>query len=142
MAFLSVQRKIMAPLEKVWAAASDFTRPPAPSWQVAIIKNGDHKNFGIGCERLVKHGKSVYHERLESADPYNAYTYSMLFGAPFKKYLAKVEFSAEKNTTLIQWSLEYIPKIPLTGWIAKAITKKNINIFLDDLEKICSVMDV
>lgn len=136
MAFLCVQRRITVPLEKVWPAASDFTRSPAPSWTVKIIKNGDDKNFGIGSERLVKFGNAVYHERLCSVNPPHAYTYSMLFGAPVKKYMAKVEFFAEENATLIKWSLEYAPKIPFTGWIIKAITIKNYNTFLDDLEKI------
>jgi len=136
MGAFKVERTIHVPLEKVWAIAGDFTKSPDPSLPIAIVKKGDELNFGIGCERHIKSGRAVIHERLEAVDPCHSYTYAMLSGAPVKRYLAKVEFFAEGEGTHIKWSVDFIPKIPGTGGIIKSVIKKSYNKFIDEFEKI------
>lgn len=131
---LSVERKIDVPLEKVWAVAGDFKKSPDPSLPITIVNDGDEN--GIGCERVIKSGKSEIRERLENIDPPNSYTYVMLSGAPVKQYTGKAEFSSLDGGTFIKWSVAFVPKMPGTGWIIKRVTIKNYNKFIDELEKL------
>jgi hypothetical protein len=135
MAILVAGRTIMAPLENVWTVAGDFTKCPVPAWPIEIARQGDPSNYGIGCERLVRDNKATYHERLEAVDPYQPLTYVMLSGAPVKRYIGKVELSPEGEYTHVRWSVDIAPKAPGTGWIVNLISKKNLNRFLDELEK-------
>ena len=136
MAILAVERIIRAPLEKVWAIVGDFTKCPVPAWPLEVINQGDASKNGIGCERLVRDGKVTYHERLEAIDPPHSLTYVMLSGAPLKRYVGKVELTQEEEYTRVRWSVDIAPKIPGTGWIVNTVSKKNLDRFLDELEKI------
>jgi carbon monoxide dehydrogenase subunit G len=130
-----VIRIIKAPIEKVWAAAGDFTKSPDPSLPIEIEQKGDEANGGVGCLRQIKMGGRIFRERLESIDPPHAYTYSMLSGAPIKTYSGKVELTAEGANTRIRWSVNFTPRYPGTGWIINRINIKNYNKFIDELEK-------
>ena len=135
MGTVTVERRLNIPLEKVWSVAGDFTKSPDPSLPITIIKEGEDSNR-IGCERQIKSGKTIIHERLVAIDPPNSLTYIMLSGAPVKQYLGKVTLTAEGDTTIIKWSSVFTAKVPGTGWIVKMVTKKNYNKFIDELEKI------
>ncbi len=136
MSMIVEERTIWAPLEKVWAIAGDFTRCPVPAWPLEVINQGDASNHRIGCERLVKDGKSTYHERLEAIIPPHSLSYIMLSGAPVKRYIGKVELSPAGEYTHVRWSLDIAPKIPCTGWLVNIVARKNLIRFLDELEKV------
>jgi uncharacterized protein YndB with AHSA1/START domain len=129
-----VQRVLNAPLERVWAAAGDFTVSPMSSMTFEIEQDGDAAQGGIGCIRKAKLGKSIYRERLDAIDPPKSYAYTMLSGGPFKSY-GTVTFTAEGDSTRICWSTQLIAKYPGIGWIAKKITRHNYNMFIDGIEK-------
>ncbi len=130
-----VQRIIHAPLEKVWRAASDFTKSPDPSCPIEIVKKGDDSAGGVGCERKIKIGRLVVHERLEAVDPPHSYTYSMLSGGPYKSYLGKVELTAEGESTRIRWATSFVSRYPGISWIINKVNIKNYNKFIDVLEE-------
>jgi hypothetical protein len=135
MGSVTVERRLNIPLEKVWSVAGDFTKSPDPFLPITIVKEGEDSNR-IGCERQIKSGKAIFHERLVAIDPPNSLTYIMLSGAPVKQYLGKVALFAEGDITLIKWTAVFTAKVPGTGWIIKMTTKKNFNKFIDELEKI------
>jgi len=130
-----VQRTVHAPLDKVWAIAGDFSKSPDTSLPTEIVCKGDEANGRVGCERKIKMGALLVHERLDAIDPPNSYTYSMLSGSPVKYYRGKVAFTAEGENTRIRWSVEFAPKIPGTGWLINKINIKNYKHFIDELEK-------
>lgn len=138
MGLVTVKREIKAPLEKVWAIAGDFTKSPDPSLPITIEKKGDGSNFGIGCERAIKSGRSTYRERLVAVEPLKSITYEMLSGAPVRYYLGKVEVSAEGDITCIHWSADFMPKFWGTGWIVKRFITKNLMKFVDELTE-CAI---
>ena len=130
-----VQRTVKAPLEKVWAIAGNFTKSPDPSLPTEIVQKGDESKGGIGCVRKIKMGRRTFHERLETIDPPNSYTYTMLSGGPFKTYSGKVQFTAEGDTTHIIWSVNFTAKYPGISGIINKVNIKNYNKFIDELEK-------
>ncbi len=130
---LLVERIIHVPLEKVWAAA-DFTKTQGP-YPVTVEKEGDPNLYGLGCQRMIIFDKREVHERLESIDPPNSYTYKILSGSPVKFYLGKAEFIAAGDHTRIRWSGEFVPKIPGIGWIIANSTRKYINTIINEMEK-------
>jgi ligand-binding SRPBCC domain-containing protein len=135
---ISVERVINAPLEKVWAVAGKFGESPGSSIQITLEKEGDPDSNGLGMERTIHflNQKVKVYERLESYDPPNSFTYSILSGAPVKSYLGKAEFSTSGDATRVKWSGTFAPKVPGIGWLIGKMSLKNINDFLDELEKI------
>lgn len=136
MGYLCVERTINVPLEKLWPTAGDFTKSPDPSLLIKIVKKGDETRLGVGCERQIYSGKTIFHERLNSIDPPNSFSYEMLSGSPTKYQRGKVWFKAVGESTHIKWETEFAPKIPCTGWIIKLVTKRFYNKFIDEFAKI------
>jgi hypothetical protein len=135
---VSVERIINAPLEKVWEVAAKFGESPGPSIEITVIKEGDPDLNGLGMERTIHFlkQKSKVYERLESFNPPNSFSYSILSGAPVKSYLGQAEFSASGNATRVKWSGTFVSKIPGLGWLIGIMSLKSINNFLDELENI------
>ena len=135
---VSVERIINAPLDKVWEVAGNFGESPGSSIEITVEKEGDSNSNGLGMERTIHflNQKAKVYERLESFDPPNSFTYSILSGAPVKSYLGKAGFSTSGNNTKVKWSGIFAPKIPGLGWLIGIMAKKNINDFLNELENI------
>jgi ligand-binding SRPBCC domain-containing protein len=135
---VSVERIINAPLEKVWEVAANFGESPGPSIEITVEKEGDPNFNGLGMERTIHFlkQKAKVHERLESYDPPNSFSYSIISGAPVKSYIGEALFSTTGDATKVKWSGTFAPKIPGSGWLIGIMALKNINNFLDELEKI------
>ncbi|MBW8381588.1 MAG: SRPBCC family protein [Youngiibacter sp.] len=136
MSKLIVERTINVPLDKVWPQASDFTKSPDPKLPLTVIKTGDATKMGVGCERKVKIGLLIFHERLTSISPPDYYTYEILSGPPVKFQRNRVEFRREGESTNIRWMTEFKVRYPGSGWILKMTNKSFFNRFIDELEKI------
>lgn len=136
MSLLKVERTISVPLVKVWPVAGDFTRSPDPRLPLKIIKSGDSSRVGVGCERKVKIGPLIFHEKLTSIKPPEYYTYEILSGPPVRFQRNRVEFSQLGDSTEITWMTEFNVKYPFTGWILKLTNRIYFNRFIDELEKI------
>lgn len=131
-----VERTINVPLEKVWSIASDFTKSPDPKLPIRIIKAGDAKKMGVGCEREVKIGPLIFHEKLTSISPQEYYTYEILSGPPVRYEKNRVEFRREGEATNVRWMTEFKVKYPGLGWLLKITNKLFYSRFIDELEKI------
>ncbi len=138
MAIVTVERTINVPLQKVWNVESNFAVSPGSSIEINLEKQGDLNLNGVGMERTIAflNQKVKVRERLESIDSPNSFTYSILSGAPVKSYLGKAEFSPNGEATNIKWSGTFTPKIIGIGWLVGRLSLKNINNFIDELEKI------
>ena len=135
MATFTIKRKLDLPSDQVWAIVSDFTRPPSPDISIDVEEMGNPDANGIGAIRNINIRGAKARERLESVDPPNSFTYSMLSGAPVKEYLGTVNVVAQNGTTLINWDVKLIPKIPGIGWIVAIVIRKAINRYIDAIEE-------
>jgi hypothetical protein len=130
-----VERIINKPLDKVWEVIGDFMRSPGPSITVIPGKKGDPDLHGIGAERTIKFDRFPILERLESINPPNSLSFSIVSGAPVKSLLLEVELMAMGEATKIKWTGTFIPKSSLLGYFIPIVTRRNINMFLNELGK-------
>jgi len=135
MTTFTITRVLDLPSEKAFAIISDFTRSPSPNISVKVEKKGDPEANGSGTIRDITIGKVRVRERLESVNPPNSFTYSLLSGAPVKDYLGNVEIAPQEDKSLVRWNVKFTPKIPGTGWLGAIVSKKTINRLLDEMER-------
>ena len=133
MTTFAIKREIDLPSEKAFMIISDFTRPPSPNIPVEVEKEGDSESNGVGTIRTITIGKVRVRERLESVNPPNSFTYTILSGAPMKDYLGRVEITPKNDKSVIRWNVNFTPKLPGTGWIGALVSKKAINRIIDEV---------
>ncbi len=131
----TMTRTVGAPVDAVWSIAGDFTRSPGPGVVVSVDRPGDSHANGAKAERTITIGSVRVRERLESLDPIGkSFTYRILSGAPLRDHLAAASFLGRGAETEIRWTVRFRPKIPGTGWIVAAVTRKTISRYLDAVE--------
>jgi ligand-binding SRPBCC domain-containing protein len=135
MASFVIERTVNIPIERVWSIIADFSKAPTPDISVVVEKKVDPKAAGVGTIRRVTIGKVCVQEILDSANPPNAFTYRILSRAPMKEYRGTVTFTDMGGKTLIRWSADLKPKIPLTGAICCRVAKGVVNQVIDSIEK-------
>ena len=133
MTAFTIRREIDLPSEKAFAIISDFTRPPSPNIPIEVEKEGDSESSGVGTTRTITIGMVRVRERLESVNPPNSFTYTILSGAPMKDYLGSVEITPQNEKSVICWDVKFTPKIPGTGWIGAIVSKRTINRLIDEM---------
>lgn len=133
MTAFAIKRKIDLPSDKAFKIISDFTQPPSPSIPIEVEKEGDSESNGVGTVRTITIGKVRVRERLESVNPPNSFTYTILSGAPMKDYLGCVEITPQNDKSVIHWNVKFTPKLPGTGWIGAIVSKKAINRIIDEV---------
>ena len=133
MTAFNITREVDLPSEKLFSIISDFTRSPSPNIQVQVEKEGDQAN-GVGTIRTITIGMVKVRERLESVNPPDSFTYTILSGAPMKDYLGTVKILPKESKSEIQWDVKFTPKIPFTGWLGAMVSKKTINRLIDETE--------
>ena len=133
MASFVLERTVNLPIEKLWSLLADFSKAPASDTPVTVLKAGDPKANGIGTIRKITIGRACVEERLESATPHSGFTYRVLSGAPMKAYLGTVSLKDVGGKTLVRWSAELTPKIPMTGAICSKLAKRVANLLIDSV---------
>ena len=78
MTAFAIEREIDLPPEKAFSIISDFTRPPSPNIPIEVEKEGDLESHGVGTIRTITIGMVRVRERLESVNPPNFFTYTIL----------------------------------------------------------------
>lgn len=134
MATFTITRKLNISANEAWAIISNFIRPPSPAIKIEVEEEGDPKKHGIGAIRKITIGRVRARERLETVNSPHSFTYRVLSGAPVKSYVGTVKTIARDGTTELQWTVEFIPKIPGIGWLVSRVSKRAINRFIDEIE--------
>jgi len=129
-----ISREVDLPSEKLFSILSDFTRSPSPTIPVEVEKEGDRQANGAGTIRTITIGMVKVRERLESVNPPNSFSYTILSGAPMKDYLGTVEIIPRDSKSEIRWNVKLTPKIPGAGWLVAMVSKKAINRLINEME--------
>ena len=130
---IEVQRKVNINIDELWKVVGNFFKTPGKGIVIEQVQSKDDpggKNI-----RSISFGRiKVTEELVEITDNYS-FTYSILKGSPTKYYTGKCQLSTEGDETLIIWSGNFIPTIPLIGWLMKIISKRNINMYINAATK-------
>lgn len=102
---------------------------------IEVENHGDPASHSVGSIRIITTGKVKVRECLESINPPQSFTCRILSGAPLKDHHAKAEFIPQGASTEIRWTVDFTPKIPEIGWYVPLVTKKAINLYIDELER-------
>jgi hypothetical protein len=128
-----IKREVDLPSDKLFPIISDFTRSPSHTIPIEVEKEGDQAN-GVGTIRTITIGMVKVRERLESVNPPDSFTYTILSGAPMKDHLGTVKIFPKGSKSEIQWNVKFTPKIPGTGWLGAMVSKKTINRLINEME--------
>ena len=135
MTVYSFKREVNLPLEKVWSLLGNFIKAPSSETEVLVEKEGGRDTKGVGKIRKRTIRKVCVREILDLANPSYSFIYRILSGALIKKYLGDVRLEPRESSTIIYWSAELKPQIPLTGWICRRIASDSQHRLIDAVEK-------
>ncbi len=135
MTSFAIIRKINVSSEKVWNLLSDFEKPLVPSSTVTVERKGTSGAGDVGTIRMITLGKKQIREKLESINPPNQLTYSLLSGIPVKNYNGTVDINPINGKTCISWKVKFNPTVFGSGWIIKRLIKKGLNRLISEIEK-------
>lgn len=95
-------------------------------------------NDGKGLIRDITIGKMKVRERVEEVDPGKSLSYSLIEGTPTKSYKGNAGIEEVSGETRLTWSGDFVPKIPLTGYIVMLVARravtKDVDAVLANLE--------
>jgi hypothetical protein len=125
----TIEKRVNAEPETVWKLISDFSFSPGHGVDVHVINAGSDN--GRNLIRDIKIGSMILRERIDEVEPGKSFSYSIIKGTPTRSYKGKGRIDKKGNETVISWSGDFVPKIPLTGAIIRMIAKKNVCKYLD-----------
>jgi uncharacterized protein YndB with AHSA1/START domain len=138
---LKFERVIAAPLDDVWRLV---TIPEAMNqWSEARVElEGDAQPDLPGTERLVTVRafglRSRLYERIEESSPPNRLVYIVVRGGMIRNHRGEVLLTPVEGGTRLIWTVQFSPKIPLTGWFFKAVLRPALNRSLDELQRVAA----
>jgi len=125
----TIERRVSADKEKVWALISNFSQSPGKGVGIHVLEQGE--SDGKNLVRTVTIGKMAIKERIDEVVQNESFSYSIIEGPPTKSYKGKAHISVDGDETIINWSGDFKTKIPFTGFIVKAVAKKNVTKYVD-----------
>ncbi|MEI6701100.1 MAG: SRPBCC family protein [Actinomycetota bacterium] len=123
--------------EEVWKLVSDGMTWPTWSPIGSCVREG-LDGLGqeqVGTFRTFKTGFVSSYEEVTELVPTSKFTYSLRKGMPLLDHEASIELIEEGGETLVTWSEEFRPKIPMTGaffeWFLRSFISKCLNGLLE-----------
>lgn len=133
MAGFTITRVMGASVDRVWEILGDPGSPPGPGVEVTVERPG--ASDGTGLVRNLRIGRGTYREETTSVGPGHRLTYRMLSGAPVRDYIGTVTLEETPGGgSLVHWAIRFQPKVPGTGWLVAALSKRTLNQVLDLVE--------
>ncbi len=137
MTTLRLSKRIDAPRDTVWSAVTHHEGMPtwSPLKSVTLSKEGAPDRDGVGAVRVMRGPGMRIDEEVVGWDPPNAYDYTLLRGAPIRDHRGRVELRDAGGATDVEWTIEFRPLIPGTGWLIRAALGRAIGGMLRRLKR-------
>ncbi len=109
--------------------------------EIRRIKDSDDPGNpnGVGSVRSIKLGPLKFEETHITCDRPLCIQYRVTRGGPIKNHLGTIHFSPDGSATRIDYSIEFDPRVPLTGClIARSLKRdwdRGIKPIITELEK-------
>jgi uncharacterized protein YndB with AHSA1/START domain len=114
---IEIERRIAALPERVWEVVSDhrgWVRWAGAS-EVVLRSEGDPAPNGLGAIRVMRGRGVAVEEEIIGFDPPERMAYRIAGGLPVKDYRGEIRLEPSGTGTLLVWTAEFSPRIPLTG---------------------------
>ena len=87
------------------------------------------------ADRIWEIGRGTFREEITSFGPGRTLTYRLLSGAPVREYAGAVSVEESgKGGSRVLWTVRFEPRLPGTGWLVAALSKRSLNKVLDLVE--------
>jgi uncharacterized protein YndB with AHSA1/START domain len=135
---ISLEARIDAPRERVWATLVDHERMPDwfPAKEVVRRRRGEPDPNGLGTRRVVRMSGLAIEEVVTAFKPCEHFEYSVIEGAPYDSHIADVILMDDGDGTRVRWSTRLRPLIPGTGWLVKSNVARTLQRALSGLKQV------
>ncbi|MFI5783383.1 SRPBCC family protein [Nocardia sp. NPDC051570] len=139
MARTTVDAVIPAPREQVYKL---FTERDSLNSSIAITitlkQPGSPEPSGVGARYLLGLGGFGVTEETIELVPGERFQYKIVAGAPVKSHIGTVTFADAPGGTLVSYTMESYPKLPIPDRVTELLLKTLINQFLTATRKAVS----
>ncbi|WP_039797480.1 SRPBCC family protein [Nocardia araoensis] len=136
MASTTVDAVIAAPREVVYRLFADreSISPYIPA-QVKLVKPGLTEREGVGARHLIGLGPVGVTEEITKLVPGERMEYKIVKGAPVKRHVGIVTFADADNGTLVSYTMESDPSLPVPAKVLEFGLKNLIGLFIKGAQK-------
>ncbi|MEU2042343.1 SRPBCC family protein [Nocardia niwae] len=136
MASTTVDAVIAAPREVVYRLFADRESiSPYIPVQVKLIKPGLTEREGVGAQHLIGLGPVGVTEEITKLVPGERMEYKIVKGAPVKRHVGIVTFADADNGTLVSYTMESDPSLPVPAKVLEFGLKNLIGQFIKGAQK-------
>lgn len=127
------------PVSKVFAFFSDHNRMGEvyPAFIRRIQDSNDPQNVnGLGSVRLLVTLPAIFTETITQYTEPSLIEYRISFGSPLKNHIGTMHFTDLGNgTSRLDYTIEFEPRIPYTGFILKNLLEKQVGDAIRELAR-------
>ncbi|MBF6169531.1 SRPBCC family protein [Streptomyces gardneri] len=136
MASTTVDAVIAAPREVVYRLFADRESiSPFIPVQVKLVKPGLTEREGVGAQHLIGLGPVGVTEEITKLVPGERMEYKIVKGAPVKRHVGIVTFADADNGTLVSYTMDSDPKLPVPAKVLEFGLKNLIGQFIKGAQK-------
>ncbi|MET9030728.1 SRPBCC family protein [Nocardia sp. NPDC004168] len=136
MASTTVDAVIAAPREVVYRLFADRESiSPYVPVQVKLVKPGVTEREGVGAQHLIGLGPVGVTEEITKLVPGERMEYKIVKGAPVKRHVGIVTFADADNGTLVSYTMESDPSLPVPAKVLEFGLKNLIGQFIKGAQK-------
>ncbi|MBF6340802.1 SRPBCC family protein [Nocardia abscessus] len=136
MASTTVDAVIAAPREVVYRLFADRESiSPYVPVQVKLVKPGLTEREGVGAQHLIGLGPVGVTEEITKLVPGERMEYKIIKGAPVKRHVGIVTFADADNGTLVSYTMESDPSLPVPAKVLEFGLKNLIGQFIKGAQK-------
>lgn len=136
MASTTVDVVIAAPREAVykWFTERDGINPYVPV-DFTLKRPGSPEPSGVGAQYLIGKGGVGLLEETTKLVPGERMEYKVVKGAPVKRHVGVITFTDAANGTLVSYTMESEPSLPVPAKVLEIGLKNLINQFIKGAQK-------
>ncbi|MEU7632795.1 SRPBCC family protein [Nocardia sp. NPDC049220] len=136
MASTTVDAVIAAPRDVVYRLFADRESiSPYLPVQVKLTKPGQSDREGVGAQHHIGVGPVGVTEEITKLVPGERMEYKIIKGAPVKRHVGVITFADADNGTLVSYTLESDPKLPVPEKVLEFGLKNLIETFIKGAQK-------
>ncbi|MGQ4618773.1 SRPBCC family protein [Nocardia sp. R7R-8] len=136
MAGTTVDAVIGAPREVVYRLFVDRESiSPYLPVQVKLVKPGLTEREGVGAQHLIGFGPIGVTEEITALVPGERMEYKIVKGAPVKRHVGIVTFADADNGTLVSYTMESDPSLPIPAKVLEFALQNLIGQFIKGAQK-------
>ncbi|MGK8490531.1 SRPBCC family protein [Nocardia asiatica] len=136
MASTTVDAVIAAPREVVYRLFADRESiSPYVPVQVKLVKPGLTEREGVGAQHLIGLGPVGVTEEITKLVPGERMEYKIVKGAPVKRHVGIVTFADADNGTLVSYTMDSDPSLPVPAKVLEFGLKNLIGQFIKGAQK-------